>query len=71
MLLKLILKYYDDGVKALQDGADFKSLSELPVREKIGRFKYIEEKEISASYNNIYNQINEEISSLVASREVE
>lgn len=71
MLLKLILKYYDDGIKALQDGADFKSLSELPVREKIGRFKYVEEKEISDSYKNIYNRINEEISSLVASREVE
>ena len=69
-LLKLILKYFNDGMKALQDGADFKALSEIPVREKIGRFKYIEEKEIAESYENVNRQIDQEISSLVASREV-
>lgn len=70
-LLKLILKYYNDGMQALQDGADFKSLSELPVREKIGRFKYIEENDISVAYDNIVKQLNEEISALLASKEVE
>ena len=70
-LLKLILKYYDDGVQALHDGADFKKLSELSVREKIGRFKYIEEKDISVAYDSIISQLNEEISSLLASKEGE
>jgi len=70
-LLKLILKYYNDGMQALQDGADFKSLSELPVREKIGRFKYTEENDINVAYDNIVKQLNEEISALLASKEVE
>lgn len=70
-LLKLILKYFNDGTAALHDGADFKALSELPVREKIGRFKYTEEKEVATAYDNINKQIDEEISTLIASKEVE
>ena len=69
-LLNLILKYYNEGMQALNDGADFKSLSELPVREKIGRFKYIEENDIEIAYDNIINQLHEEISVLLASKEV-
>lgn len=70
-LLTLILKYYYDGEKALKDGADFKALSDLPVKERIGRFKYTEEKNIEEAYENIKKQLEAEISALVASKEVE
>lgn len=70
-LLTLILKYYYKGLDALNEGADFKALSELPVREKIGRYKYIEEKQITEVYDEIDKQIDKEISALVASKEVE
>lgn len=70
-LLTLILKYYEDGLAALKDGADFKALSDLAVRERIGRFKYTEEKDISGVYEDIRKQIETEMSALVASREVE
>lgn len=70
-LLTLILKYYEDGLAALKDGADFKALSDLAVRERIGRFKYTEEKDIAGVYEDIRKQIETEMSALVASREVE
>jgi V/A-type H+-transporting ATPase subunit A len=70
-LLTLILKYYEDGLTALKDGADFKALSGLAVRERIGRFKYTEEKDIAGVYEDIRKQIETEMSALVASREVE
>ncbi|MDD4779889.1 MAG: ATP synthase subunit A [Tissierellia bacterium] len=70
-LLKLILKYYEDSMKALNEGADFKMLSELPVRERIGRYKYIEEKNIETAFDEVNKQIEEEISESVASKEVE
>lgn len=70
-LLTLILKYFHDGMDALSDGADFKKLSELPVRERIGRFKYTEEKDIQEAFDNIKKQIETEISALIASKEVE
>lgn len=70
-LLTLILKYYNDGIQALNDGADFKALADLAVKEKIGRFKYTEEKDIAEAFDNIKKQIETEMSALVASKEVE
>ncbi|MDF2948661.1 MAG: synthase, subunit [Sedimentibacter sp.] len=70
-LLTLILKYYYDGLEALKEGAEFKALSDLPVRERIGRFKYTEEKNIQEAYDNIKAQVEKEMSALVSSKEVE
>ncbi len=70
-LLTLILKYYYDGIEALKEGADFKALETLSVREKIGRFKYTEEKDVQEAYENIKKQIETEMSALVSGKEVE
>ena len=70
-LLTLILKYYYKGLDALNEGADFKALSDLPVRERIGRYKYTEEKDIKEAYEDIEKQIEKEISALITSKEVE
>ncbi|MGD9567640.1 MAG: V-type ATP synthase subunit A [Sedimentibacter sp.] len=70
-LLTLILKYYDDGLEALKEGADFKALSDIPVRERIGRFKYTEEKNVQEVFDDIKNQVETEIRALVSSKEVE
>ncbi|NLJ58458.1 MAG: V-type ATP synthase subunit A [Tissierellia bacterium] len=70
-LLTLILKYYYRGLKALDEGADFKKLTELPVRERIGRYKYTEEKQIKEAYEAIDKQIDKEINDLIASKEGE
>lgn len=70
-LLKLLLQYYYKAMDAIKTGAEFKKLSELPVREKIGRFKYIEEQNIQDAYANIAKQIDEEVDALTSSKEVE
>jgi len=70
-LLSLILRYYHKGIEALENGADFKALSELDVRERIGRFKYTEEKDIKEVYEDIEKQIDKEVLALSASKEVE
>ncbi len=69
-LLKLILQYYYKAIDAVKVGADFKKLTELDVREKIGRYKYTEEQNIKEAYEKISNQINDEVEALVASKEV-
>ena len=53
LMMKLILLYYDQSVDALRDEADIDSLAELPVREQIGRFKYVPEDEIDSEYEQI------------------
>ena len=46
-------------------------MSELPVLERIGRYKYTEEKDIQKAYEGIEKQIDKEILALSASKEVE
>ena len=44
-LLKLLLEFYDRGLAALEAGADFSRITALPVRERMGRYKYCAEKD--------------------------
>lgn len=64
MMLKTILAYYDLGKDALENGASFNKLSTLPVREAIGRLKYVPESETKARYDEIMAELNSEIRSL-------
>jgi V/A-type H+-transporting ATPase subunit A len=50
LLMKLILMYYDASAEALEQGADINDVVSLGVREKIGRFKYVPEKEIEDTF---------------------
>ena len=52
-MMKLILEYYDLCEKALDDGASIERLSALPVREAIGRFKYVREEDVASEYKKV------------------
>jgi V/A-type H+-transporting ATPase subunit A len=45
-MLKAILLFYHEGQKALSEGALFKELSNIPVREKIAKSKLIPESNV-------------------------
>ncbi len=64
LLLKSILSYYDKSLIALQEDASFKKLSALPVREKIGRLKYVPEEDVQAQYDVIMKELNDQIRAL-------
>jgi V/A-type H+-transporting ATPase subunit A len=64
LLLKSILSYYDKSLIALQEDASFKKLSALPVREKIGRLKYVPEDDVQAQYDVIMKELNDQIRAL-------
>ncbi|MBF4806949.1 MAG: V-type ATP synthase subunit A, partial [Pseudoleptotrichia goodfellowii] len=40
-MLALVLKFYDEGLRGLDSGVYLKEVSEMPVREKIARAKYL------------------------------
>jgi len=65
LMMKLILLYYDQSVDALRDEADIDSLAELPVREQIGRFKYVPEDEIDSEYEQIEAKLRHEIADVL------
>jgi V/A-type H+-transporting ATPase subunit A len=45
-MIKLILAYYDVASEALKAGGDIEIIAALPIRESIGRFKYIKEENV-------------------------
>ncbi len=65
-MLKLILSFYDLGLDSIKKGANFHEIVAMPQREKIGRFKYIEEKDVNKSYDNLMTELAKEMSNLVA-----
>ncbi|MDD4377612.1 MAG: V-type ATP synthase subunit A, partial [Eubacteriales bacterium] len=65
-LLRLIMGYYELAKDAVQKGASFNDLVSIPVRESIGRFKYVEEEKIDTAFNDIMSQLKTEISNLVS-----
>ena len=64
-MMKLILDYYDKATGALEMGADIEALVALPVREKIGRFKYVTEDDAENEFVSIGAQLAFELSELL------
>ena len=65
-LLKLILTYYDLGMEGIKKGAPFTKIVNLPEREEIGRFKYIEEKSIDLAFEDLMQRMRADVNELVA-----
>ena len=63
LMLKAIMSYYEKAVTALENGASVNSLIELPVRERIGRYKYCAEADIQKEFEAIQVQLQSEINS--------
>ncbi|MBQ4245108.1 MAG: V-type ATP synthase subunit A [Clostridia bacterium] len=69
IMMSLILQYYDEALKALDQGADIEKLVSVPVREAIGRFKYIHEDNIEEEFASISKTIKNEITDVIESEE--
>lgn len=65
LMMKLVLKFYEDGVEALDKGADVNGLIKMEVRERIGRFKYTLNDDIQKEYDAITKELAAEIANLL------
>lgn len=61
LMMKLVLAYYEKAKKALEDGASIQGLLKMPIREKIGRFKYTLDNNINSEYQAIMAELDKEI----------
>jgi V/A-type H+-transporting ATPase subunit A len=59
LLMKLILLFYDESQFALKNEVAIEELVTLPVREKIGRFKYIKPEDTEREFEEIVKEIKE------------
>lgn len=69
LMLLLVLGFYDKCVKALDNGANINYLVAMPVRERIGRFKYITVDKIKKEFDDIMTQLDKEIDDGLKSEE--
>ena len=68
-MMKLILNFNDEAADVIAKGADIEEVANLSVREKIGRFKYIEEKNTDAEFDKLSVEISSELDQLLDKEE--
>ena len=68
-MMKLILNFNDEASDAVANGADIEEVANLAVREKIGRFKYIEEDKTDAEFDKLSVEISSELNDLLDKEE--
>ena len=69
LMMELILNYYDLALESLKKNVSVEDLVKLPVRERIGRFKYIAIDQIQEEYNETIETLNREIDALLQKEE--
>lgn len=65
LMMRAILLCYDSSDEALKNGADIELLMKMPVRERIGRFKYEEEENITTEFDSIKAILEKEIEDVI------
>ena len=69
MMMKLVTAFYEKAVEALNQGAPLQKLINMPVREQIGRFKYVTEDKLDAEYEKVSEQLHVEIANALGKEE--
>ena len=62
MMMVLVNEFFDRATDALKDGASLQKLISMPVREQIGRFKYVTEDKLDEEFR----QVDETLSAQIA-----
>ena len=68
-MMKLVYAFYEEGSKALKDGANIEGIVSMQVRERIGRFKYTKESDIAEEYSSVQEALATEIATLTQDKE--
>ncbi|MCG1012305.1 ATP synthase subunit A [Tepidanaerobacter sp. GT38] len=63
-MLKLILMFYEEAQKAIDKGVVFSEIENLPVRERIARAKYLDEKDIKV-FDEIEQELKQQVEKLM------
>lgn len=61
MMMRLVNAFYERTRDALEKGAPLNRLISMPVREQIGRFKYVTEDALDESYAKVEEELNAQI----------
>ena len=68
-MMELVLAFYKESQKALDKGASINDLLKMPVREKIGRYKYVHEDNLKKEMDDIVEELHTEIANTIGKEE--
>ena len=61
LMMRLVLGFYEKSLERLENGGDVQKIVSMPVRERIGRFKYIKESDIEEEYKLTLEELEENL----------
>ena len=61
MMMRLVNAFYEKAVDALAKGAELRKLISMPVRERIGRFKYVKADALDEEYARVREELDAQI----------
>ncbi len=61
LMMRLVLAFYEKSLERLENGGDVQKIVSMPVRERIGRFKYIKESDIEEEYKLTLEELEENL----------
>jgi len=69
-MMKVILTWYNLGLKALKNDVSFNKITKMPVLESVGRMKYIKEADFDRSFATIISRLENEFLELEKDGEI-
>ena len=69
MMMILVNAFYDRAVQALSEGASLQKLISMPVREQIGRFKYVQEDALDEEFKKADEELSVQIANAFVKEE--
>ena len=64
-MMQLVMAFFDKSAAALDKGAQLNALIDMPIRERIGRFKYVQEDQIDQNYQDILYNLDVDIDNII------
>ena len=61
LMMRLVTEFYNKSLAALENGGDVLKIVSMPVRERIGRFKYVKESDIELDYDEILIELEKSL----------
>jgi len=69
LMMELVLNFFDISSEALRQNVSINDLVKLPIREKIGRFKYVPKDKMEQEYEEIIQNLHRQIEELLQKEE--
>ncbi|MBU4438599.1 MAG: V-type ATP synthase subunit A [Firmicutes bacterium] len=70
LMMKLMLAFYDATMAGLKKGIPVDQLVKLPIRERIGRIKYVASDGVQEEYDRIIKELDIEIDNLLTKEDI-